>query len=154
MKCFSIFFLIRLFLGCLFLISGGEKLLSPYENFLYVVQGYDVVNFFGLDVIVAGIFPWIEFCLGGFIVLGLYLKASLVLAMLTNIGFICFVSQAIIRKLSLESCGCFGDLMKVPLQTILKMDILILILFIWVLCRLSLAKSCSLDQFLEDKYGK
>ncbi|MFA5087489.1 MAG: DoxX family protein [Candidatus Omnitrophota bacterium] len=122
MKINSLFLFIRIVLGFIFIISGLEKLLQPYENFLYIVQSYEILNNRVLENMVAGGFPWIELILGTFLVLGLWTKLAVVGIWLMTTSFIIVVGQAIAKDLPLSSCGCFGDLIKMPLPVIVLMD--------------------------------
>jgi uncharacterized membrane protein YphA (DoxX/SURF4 family) len=66
----------RVIVGALFIFSGGEKLMSAYGNFLYVVQGYEMFPSY-LEKLIAHVVPWVEFFLGVFLVLGLWLRVTL-----------------------------------------------------------------------------
>ena len=68
--------IIRILIGIFFAVSGAEKLIHPYENFLYVVRSYQLVGN-PLDVLTAYFIPWVEFILGVFMALGLWLKVTL-----------------------------------------------------------------------------
>ena len=125
--------LIRIAIGLVYAISGAEKLLQPYANFLYIVQEYDIIPSSSIENIVAWLFPWVEFFLGSFLLLGLWTRASLVSVGAFSAVFIVTVGQAIIRKLPLAECGCFGDLVGMPLAATLIIDILILFLAILLL---------------------
>ncbi len=125
--------LIRYVIGMLYIISGTEKLLQPYENFLYIVQEYDIVPFASVEYGVAWLFPWLELFLGGFLLLGLWTKESLMSVGLFSGVFIIAVGRAIIRKLPLVECGCFGDLVGIPLEATLIIDIVTLSLVIMLL---------------------
>jgi len=125
--------LIRIMIGMVYVISGAEKLLQPYGNFLYVVQEYDIVPSVTVEYVVAWLFPWLELFLGGFLLLGLWTRESLMSVGLFSAAFIIAVGQAIIRKLPLAECGCFGDLVGIPLTATLMIDILILSLVILLL---------------------
>ena len=123
MKRTKWFVLIRILIGGIFIVSGGEKLLQPYQNFLYVIQGYEFLNNAFLEKIAAHLFPWMEYGLGGLLLLGLWLKFSIIGVGLFTTSFIVVVGQAILRNLPVTDCGCFGDLLSVPLPVILGMDI-------------------------------
>lgn len=140
----NIFFAIRIAVGLLFIISGVEKLISSYQNFFYVVQSYEVLSM-PLAKITAFIMPWIELFLGVFLVIGLYLKWTLYGVISVLITFIFIVSQAIIRSLPIDECGCFGGLVSLPLHGVLMMDITLLFLTGLLLFRLSRASFLSLD---------
>ena len=128
-----LFVFIRIAIGMVYIISGAEKLLQPYENFLYIVQEYDIIPNAAVENVVAWLFPWLEFFLGGFLLLGLWTKESLMSVGLFSAVFTIAVGQAIIRKLPLADCGCFGDLVNMPLSVTLMVDILILSLAILLL---------------------
>jgi uncharacterized membrane protein YphA (DoxX/SURF4 family) len=115
------FVLVRIILGLLFIVSGAEKVISPAENFFYVIEGYDVLPLW-LARIVSVTFPWIELLVGLFIALGLWLRPAFYGLLLISASFIGIVGQAIIRKLPIENCGCFGNLIHLPLQGVIILD--------------------------------
>lgn len=112
---------LRILIGGLFVVSGFEKLVSPYQNFLYVVQSYRVFPPF-LEELVARFLPWGEFLLGIFVVLGLWLTVTLRALWVLVTVFLLVVGQAIIRKLELTECGCFGSLVSFPLHAVAILD--------------------------------
>ncbi len=113
---------LRIAVGLVFVVSGLEKLLSPPANFLYVIRSYDVLPD-GLARLTAVGFPWIEFLTGVFLVLGLETRFALAVALIMTMGFLGMVGQAMVRRLPLDSCGCFGDLISVPLPLIFLSDL-------------------------------
>jgi len=125
--------LIRCMIGMMYIVSGTEKLLQPYENFLYIVREYDIVPIAAIEHVVAWLFPWLELCLGGFLLVGLWTKESLISIGLFSAVFIFAVGQAIMRKLPLAECGCFGDLVGMPLEATFVIDIVTLSLVILLL---------------------
>ena len=146
----NIFVIVRLMIGVFFVISGGYKLLSPYGNFLYVVQSYDLLPLF-LEGAAAAVVPWVEYLVGMFVVLGLWLKPSFQGLRLLLVVFILTVSQAILRDLPLEECGCFGDLFSIPLRDVLLMDTALLLLASLLIKNIEKTKILSLDSFFEKK---
>ena len=96
--------ILRTFIGSIFLVSSLGKLLSPYQNFLYVVQAYQFLPSWG-EVVVAQVFPWIELIVGVFVLLGLWTPWALRGALVLFAVFVVVVGQALIRNLPLESCG-------------------------------------------------
>ncbi len=140
------FFVLRVLIGGFFVAIGIDKLLEPYQNFLYVVQGYKLFPAI-LEEMVARIFPWIEFLLGLFLVLGLWLKWILRSFLLIVFTFILIISQALIRKLPIDSCGCFGGLFSSDIHQTLILDFF-LWLFFWMLLRgLEHSSFWSLDKY-------
>ncbi len=127
------FFVLRVLIGGFFVAVSIDKLFEPYQNFLYVVQGYKLFPAI-LEEMVARIFPWIEFFLGLFLILGLWLKWTLRSFLLVVFTFMLIISQALIRKLPIDSCGCFGGLFSAEIHQTLILDFF-LWLFLWVLLR-------------------
>ena len=72
-KGIPIYLVLRVLFGVFFMLVGGSKLFVPYQNFLYVIQSYQIFPPL-IEELSARIVPWIEFFLGLFLVLGLWLK--------------------------------------------------------------------------------
>ena len=142
------FVFLRLLIGCFFVVSGGDKLLNPYENFLYVVQSYEIFPS-SLERMIAWFVPWTEFLLGIFLVCGLWLKTVLKALAFLIAGFILVVAQAILRNLPIQECGCFGELFSVPLPAVLLIDNSLLLFIWWLLKRIEKTKIFSLDFYFE-----
>ena len=138
--------LIRILIGFLFVVSGTEKLLGHYQNFLYVIQGYDVVPA-PWDEWVARFFPWIELLLGVFTMLGLWTIWALRGMLVSTTMFVFVVGQALWRNLPIEKCGCFGELVSIPLPTILLMDSVMWIYIAYLSIRMERTNRCSLDEY-------
>lgn len=137
--------LIRVILGVLFIISGGEKILSPMENFLYVIDGYQVIPR-AVEPLVALLFPWVELLAGLFILLGLWLRQALGVLMAMSLSLVVIVGQAIVRQLPLENCGCFGELVHVPLRGVILIDLSVAALTLLCLVKIKSASRFSLDE--------
>jgi uncharacterized membrane protein YphA (DoxX/SURF4 family) len=148
-KSLNFFLLFRVVVAGVFIVSGVEKLLSPYENFLYVIQNYEVLPWEFLQRAVALGYPWLELILGVFLLAGLWLRLVLYGIGFMTCSFIGAVGQAILRKLPIESCGCFGELLKVPLPVIILMDSTILLCVILMLRNLSQTHVFSLDRYFK-----
>jgi len=138
----------RILIGSIFIVSGLGKVLSPYQNFLYVVQAYQLLPS-GVEVLTAQIFPWIELFTGVFVLLGLWTAWGLRGALLLFGIFVVVVGQALIRGLPLESCGCFGEWIHLKPQAVIIMDSLSLLLCFVLLRNLSSVKKFSLDAYFE-----
>ena len=138
--------ILRILLGAFFVAMGGSKLLAPYQNFLYVVQSYQVFSP-SLEEIAARIVPWTEFFLGVFLVLGLWLRHALIALLGLISGFLMILGQAIIRGLPIGSCGCFGEWLSVPLPTMLLIDSSLWLLTLLMLVRLPETSHLSLDHY-------
>ncbi len=140
--------LLRIAIGCIFIVSGLGKLLGPYQNFLYVVQAYQLLPLWA-EVLVARIFPWIELMVGVFVLLGLWTNWGLRGAGILFGIFVAVVGQALIRGLPLESCGCFGEWLHLKPQTVIVMDSFSLLLTLLLLLKLSYVKKISLDSYFD-----
>jgi uncharacterized membrane protein YphA (DoxX/SURF4 family) len=148
-KNIPIFVLLRVLIGGLFIVSGLEKLLNPYQNFLYAIQGYELLSS-PFDVWMAKIFPWIEFFIGLFVFLGFWLKGSLTAVLFFFLMFITAVGQALLRKLPVTECGCFGGLITFPLWVTFIMDIGFLVLTFLLKKKNVQASELSLDRYLSN----
>lgn len=146
MKKINIYVLIRIVLGCLFAVSGFEKIISPSQNFFYIVQTYDIFNGLFDRVIVWGV-PWIEFLTGVFLLLGLWLKISLKALFVLISGFLFVVGQALTRRLPVDECGCFGGLFSFPLSVVFVMDAALLFLAGLVYYKIKQTCCLSVDEY-------
>ncbi|OGX37525.1 MAG: hypothetical protein A3C36_05695 [Omnitrophica WOR_2 bacterium RIFCSPHIGHO2_02_FULL_52_10] len=145
----NIFIVFRILIGVLFVVSGFEKLIGPYQNFLYIVQSYDMLPAWG-EEIAARTMPWIEFVSGVFMALGLRLTVALPAVMALLMAFIVVVGQALIRKLPIDECGCFGTLISFPLNVVIVLDSLLLVLTGILAGKRDDAQKFSLDGYLNE----
>lgn len=142
----KILFFVRLFLGLLFIVSGCEKAISPSENFLYVIQAYQILPDV-LAKIASLVFPWVELFVGISILLGIWLEAGLKILALVSCSLIFMVGQAIVRDLPIDSCGCFGNLVHLPLQGVIFLDATVLLCTVFCLKNMDEARVWSLDRY-------
>ena len=142
--------LIRIFIGLIFVVSGTEKLLGSYQNFLYVIQGYNIVPA-PWDEWAARFFPWIELLLGVFTMLGLWTIWALRGLLVSTTIFVFVVGQALWRNLPIEQCGCFGELVSIPLPTIILMDSILWIYIAYLIIRIERTRRFSLDEYFSKK---
>lgn len=112
---------IRIIIGLLFVVSGGEKLIWPFQNFLYVLQSYELFPS-GVDMVIARVFPWVEFITGIMLVIGLWVPQMVKIAFTMFAVFILILAQALLRHLPIDDCGCFGQLISLKPQHTLVMD--------------------------------
>ncbi len=138
--------ILRILLGLLFVASGGEKLLFPYQNFLYVIQNYQILPPFAEES-AARVMPWIELILGVFLILGLWLEWTLRGVLIMILGFLLIVGQALIRRLPLEECGCFGSRWSFPLPVTFLMDIILWTITAYLRIRIERTAFFSLDRY-------
>lgn len=140
--------ILRFIIALIFIVSGFEKLISPSENFLYVLQAYAVFP----DVIARAasvVFPWIELGVGVFLALGLWLRPAVFVLACMSGSLIMLVAQAIIRRLPIDSCGCFGNLVHLPLKGVIILDVTIFVSALLFLQNTRAVRRFSLDQFYD-----
>ncbi len=137
---------IRLILGIVLLAAGVEKTLSHYQNFLYVIQAYQMVPAW-LEDLTARLLPWLELFTGLFLVVGLWSEWALKCAAVQFALFIVVVGQALMRHLPIDQCGCFGELIHVAPTHIIIFDSMMLLLAFMALRNLPRAQNFSLDRY-------
>ena len=124
-------FVIRIFLGALFIVASIDKIMSP-EAFAVSIQNYKIING-NIALLVATILPPLELLTGACLILGIYPKTSSLLITSMLAIFTLLVITALIRGLDI-SCGCFTqdpNASKIGLQKIAD-NIGLIILGIWV----------------------
>ena len=138
----------RIGTGLLFVVSGFEKLIGPYQNFQFVIEQYRVID--GPQAAMAAqVLPWAELIAGAFFMLGLWTRISGA-AVLGMFGiFLGAVGQALLRKLPLDECGCFGDLISIPLPVVFGMDLTMAALTAAGLFKRPGVRAASLDAFYD-----
>ena len=137
---------LRIFIGIFFIVSGGEKLIHPYQNFLYVVQAYQLFPAWG-EGIVARVIPWVELLLGAFAALGLWIPLTLRGIQWLFFGFIIILGQGLIRGLPLSDCGCFGEMLHLSPQLTIVMDSLFWLVVCLLRRHVSKTEAISLDRY-------
>jgi len=138
--------LVRIWIGIIFVLSGTQKLLGPYQNFLYIIQSYQVLSR-PWDTVVAIILPWGELLLGIFAILGLWTPWALRGLLLLTTVFMAVVVQAIVRSLPIQECGCFGEGLSFPLPTTLLLDSVLWIYIAFLIIRLERTNGFSIDRY-------
>jgi len=98
----------RLAVGGVFVYAGWLKAVAPAEEFAYAIETYKAIPA-ALTIFVALVVPWFEIYFGLFLAAGLFTGYSAFCLGATILGFEGLLLQAIIRKLPVTSCGCFGS---------------------------------------------
>jgi hypothetical protein len=135
-------------IGLFLIFVGTQKLIQPYQNFLVVVQGYQLLSPL-LEEIVARVGPWVEVLLGVFLLVGLWLNWTLKACLALFAVFIVFIAQALIRGLPLEDCGCFGEILTLKLPVTLVIDSLLLLMTLFLIRHVEEVSSLSLDRYYQ-----
>jgi uncharacterized membrane protein YphA (DoxX/SURF4 family) len=142
-------FIFRISVGFVFFYAGFLKLIAPAEEFAYAIETYKVINY-SLSLLVANILPWVEVYMGIFIIFGLFNDILLKLAALIFGGFEILLMQALIRKLEITNCGCFGSSHSNSLYTEFSFNILWICFCLFIIYKKEY--SLSLDNYLESKF--
>ena len=143
--------LVRIAVGCVFIVSGFLKLVQPYQNFLDVIHRFELVG--GRTAVVMAIaLPWVEFTGGVFLALGLWFREAAAALWCLNTLFIAALASALLRRLPVENCGCFGEKLSLPVRWTLALDVGLWLLFWFLFKKKELASILSLDrQFSKEK---
>jgi uncharacterized membrane protein YphA (DoxX/SURF4 family) len=144
----NILLALRFVMALIFVVSGFEKAVSPPENFLYLLQAYDFLP--GALVRPAAlVFPWIELAIGVFLTLGLWTRLALTGLLCMSGSLILVVGQAIMRRLPIESCGCFGDLVHLPLRGVIILDMAVFAGALYCSLNIAAVRRFSLDNLFD-----
>jgi len=126
-------FLLRLFLGLIFIYASWDKILHP-QQFAQAIDNYKIlpptlINLFAI------VLPWIELIAGLLLILGIYTRGSALIITALLIIFILAGVSGVYRNLDI-SCGCFNTAegRKVGLKLILE-DSSLLLASIWVVIK-------------------
>lgn len=120
---------LRVLLGAVFAVSGFQKLMGPYQNFAAVIEKFEILPASFVPPM-AQTLPWAELLLGAFLILGLWERLSLLGLWAMNTAFIFAIITALVRKLPIDSCGCFGEAVKFTLPQILAVDGVLWVFFL------------------------
>lgn len=121
----------RAAIGTLFIYTGYIKLLEPAANFAGAILSYQIVDLRTANQI-ALVLPWIELAAGSFFLLGLWLEPARRVLWGMNLIFIAAISSALLQKIPIRDCGCFGEgSHPMPVQVTLILDLVIFIVFLF-----------------------
>lgn len=117
---------LRVFPGAVLAVSGYLKAVRPAQEFAAVLEGYWVLPPSLVLPLARGI-PWVELWVGVCLLLGYGTRKAAGAAAILYATFVVFLSQALLRKLPLTDCGCFGNIGPTlkPSQS-LTMDVVLL----------------------------
>ena len=136
---------LRILIGSVFIVSGFIKLMQPYQNFLSVVHSYEILKDPLADWFAIAM-PWAEFILGVFLILGLWVRPAILSLWAMNTIFIIALASALIRRLPIQECGCFGESFSLPPQWMLALDVLMWCLFMMMAGYFESTRTFSLDK--------
>lgn len=96
---------IRIILGAVFVYASVGKLFRP-EDFAKAILRYEFLPIYFVNI-TAIVMPWIEFFTGILLILGIFKKASSMLASISLVMFLIALTSAFARGLDIN-CGCFS----------------------------------------------
>jgi uncharacterized membrane protein YphA (DoxX/SURF4 family) len=96
---------LRIIIGIIFIYASTGKLFRP-EDFAKAILRYEFLPIYFVNIM-AIVMPWVEFFTGILLILGIYKKASSMLAGISLIVFLTALISAFARGLDI-SCGCFS----------------------------------------------
>lgn len=99
-------FAFRLIVGGVFIWAGLLKFFDPLD-FAQNIKNYQIFPQ-EISFLLALILPWTEVICGVFLVLGIFHRASSLLASLLLAAFVILVSVTMARGIDTD-CGCFGS---------------------------------------------
>jgi uncharacterized membrane protein YphA (DoxX/SURF4 family) len=99
--------LTRVFIGSLFIVSGFSKAAYPPEAFAAALEGYQLFPD-SLLMPIALVVPWVELFTGAFLLCGYFTRTSLKMVAALVAVFLVSLGSVIVRRIDLESCGCYG----------------------------------------------
>lgn len=115
----------RLLVGFVLLYAGWNKLLDP-QGFASSIGNYHLLPW-GLENMVAIVFPWMEIIAGSGLILGIFIDGSATISIFLFTIFILAIGSALLRGYNIE-CGCglnSGDL--VGLDKILENSVFVML---------------------------
>lgn len=126
---------VRLIVGCVFVVSGGAKLIDPAGT-MYKIDDYLAVMhltaFSSLSMLASVSLSLIEFVLGVCVLLGSYRKAVPVL-LLIFMGIMTPLTLYLAIANPIHDCGCFGDAIYLTNWQTFAKNVVLLLLVLFLL---------------------
>lgn len=125
---------LRLLAGIVFIYASLDKIVHP-DQFARVIYNYKILPGELINLLAIWL-PWLELFAGGFLILGLWLRASALLILLMLVIFMVAIGINVIRGVNLV-CGCFttSPTAKAQGAELLLRDlglfIAVLVVFLW-----------------------
>jgi uncharacterized membrane protein YphA (DoxX/SURF4 family) len=126
----AITWLCRLVVGGAFIYAGVVKIIDP-AAFAKDIGNYQLMPDITIHLLAITL-PWIEVVAGLLVLLGWWMRASLIVIGAMLVVFVAAISAALARGLDI-SCGCFGSSKgrRVGLITLVQ-DIVFLVMIAWL----------------------
>ena len=105
----------RVVLGCIFIVASLDKIIHP-ELFARTVYNYQFVPEVAVNVVALWI-PWLELVAGLFLLLGFWVRGSVLLLIGLLLVFVGALGFNLARGLDV-ACGCFSTTSKDPVTAL------------------------------------
>ncbi len=96
---------LRIVLGAIFIVAGASKV-GHADMFAAQIAGFRILPQPVIAPVALGL-PFLEILLGGYLILGLFTRASAWAAVVLLAAFDVAIASAVVRGMTV-SCGCFG----------------------------------------------
>ena len=124
----------RVLVGGALAAGGVASLLAPVEDLVATIHAYAVLPAWAAPYLAQGL-PWVEAVIGLAVLVGLSQPFSLRAAAGLITLFWMVISQALVRRLSIAECGCFGQLWSFTPQQMWQVDAVLFVLAWWLVRR-------------------
>ena len=124
----------RLWVGGALAVAGVAGLLAPTAELVRAIEGYQVLPAQAAPYLAQAL-PWVEAVIGLAVLIGLTQRISLRVAAGLVTLFWLVTGQALLRRLPLSDCGCFGQLLSLSLPRIWLLDGALLLIAWWLVPR-------------------
>lgn len=120
----NVAWLAPIFLGAVLLFSAWTKILAP-RAFVATIEAYGIVPAQYSLLVATGVVA-LEFALGAMLLTGILRRMAAWLTLPLLVFFLVLVIYA--TRVGLESCGCFGEVIKIPPAVEILVDSTLLVL--------------------------
>ena len=135
---------LRLLIGATLVFSGATKL-SIHSRFVDIVNSYQLLPD-SLATAYALVLPWAELVIGVYLLLGILIRPSALVAVLMGISFTVVNISTIIR--GEEQClSCFGEAITLSVWQSLAIDFLIILAGLYVVAAAGKRQTFSFDSW-------
>jgi len=118
--------LARVALGALLVYSGLHKAAAPVEEFMVVIEGYQVLPAPHIRLF-AHLIPWTELLAGSFLIAGLWTRAAAVVCGGLSSSFFLALLSTKLRRIELPNCGCFGGAIHLQAWQAMTLDAILIV---------------------------
>ncbi len=135
---------LRLLLGGTFIFSSISKF-PMHSEFVNLVNSYHLLPVW-MGTVYGTALPWVELVIGAYLVLGVLVRPSGIIAGLVSISFI--IANITSLTLGEEQCHhCFGEVLPLSVTQALIIDVLMLAVAVYVVARGSRGQVLSFDSW-------